>query len=192
MRFDDDPLQDFYKRLERLRSRLNVARAGIHELTFETYDKVILEFGRACLVTAQHLAPVRVAGPTGPAAYVAAQDCPPIGVVAGALGGPAATILTRKIAEHVGLFTDTLALLLHAWMTEHGEADPLKPWRLFAAATGRRVPELEHARWVLKIDGKRWADQPWAHAQQQALAWGSQASCELDFPATCRAAGVTL
>lgn len=194
MKHDPDPLRDFYVRLEHLRTRLNVARAEDRQLTFENWDEIIMRTGCEYLVTAQHLAPRRP--PTlratlgsdhaPPNSYVLTEDMPPSG-----LGGRAATPMVNAIANHVGLFADTLTLLLDAWMHEHGETDPSKPWRLLCTLTSRTIPGREHARWTLHIDGKRWADQPWEHAAQQALAWGPQARCELDYPNTCKAAGMT-
>lgn len=196
MRYDNDPLRDFCLRLAHLRQELNTRREENRQLTEEGYDRIILEAGCTFLTSGQHLAPRRQTrqlegcGPLGPrhpapALFVLACD-----LQVGGLGGRGRCALVTSVASTVGLFADTLAMLLDSWMVEHGEVDPMQPWRLLCAQLARRVPERQHAHWSLRVGGRRSPGHPWEEAQRLARANGPTSTCDLDIPATFRAAGI--
>lgn len=198
MRYDNDPLRDFCLRLANLRQQLNTRREETRQLTEEGYDRVILEAGCTFLTSGQHLAPRRQArrlvNPGGrggrtenaPALFVLACDLQVDG-----LGGRGRCALVTSVASTVGLFADTLAMLLDSWMVEHGEVDPMQPWRLLCAQLARPIPERQHAHWTLRVDGRRSPGHPWTEAQRLARANGPTSTCDLDIAATFKAAGIT-
>jgi len=48
----------------------------------------------------------------------------------------------------------------------------------------------QHAHWTLRVDGRRSPGHPWEEAQRLARANGPTSTCDLDIPATFKAAGI--